>query len=984
MPPESLAQAKRLEYVQGMGATGEMPRSSHGHFFSTGPSPSRVRTAGPAGMVLPFASNVPDPADTLPAAAANVVKGGPFDAKAPDAGTVAQVEGKLEAALPYDKASRDFTPLPMPFRDLDAVQLYYTDSAFPPFNGVLGLDHAGLLGDGDLPAELPELLLETRETGATLGEVDPLLLRAPIRGRFRFERYLVYCWQGNAFAPVGPSNSGRVILEQQALPGDPADVTSTQVRVERRFAFDHVDRESVAEMVHALLMLQVAFLDGIVKAIAREDGAEERLAIPKPASSAFAAVLTSVNVLMRAWTAFLSVLAWRNEDTAVAAAVPAEWFGAFPARDMRGGDAAKLVEAAGQVLGDDGWLESLVWYSENVHSRRLAGFSWLEILAENQPAAGARRFPVPKDQPPFSTDDKPAIAQHERLRVLEDPQFRFVGCYAGAPLGRPSTAYAPPGGAPTVKLPSNGLTTYDVEVLHAAGTAQTALGLGAPVTGPGPQPGKAMDLSGYSATAEGRACTFTAGRLGSDTLHTTADWLLELTCGIHFNEEEAPFLDLAPLMDPATGVGHPLIEAVRFVDHLKAVHLRRQMSAPGMTQLGLTSIDWWKDHIGFQLTDGKWHHVAKQPPHQNLDRLPSPQAPYQGGKTVLDQQGFPAVLEFIELILGLPSGFDLFDLESAYLACARMADPIDSEPHLPVPVLLAIMEREGNKLFAPLTRKVINTTDETKTLVWETASRSEDDQPGPVAEGQFPARPDERARVEFLLFPYALDTFAQRKSAAGMDLLLEAMEDARVLTLQAGESAGEYLRDRVFSTFLRLPDIAANAVVPRIWKRSRRMHWVALALEAGFFRQLERQIRSARIDDESPFRDQNWTPSADWLPAGSSPPDLTGKGPTSTEWKDYLTYYGLIYLAYNDGPGGWKTQLKAAEAARPAASTLSLRDFLVFKHDRTAEVIGNIGRFVAGLDAFLRLDYMEDKNPADFAAAGANTTAPAGRNWGVP
>ena len=66
------------------------------------------------------------------------------------------------------------------------------------------------------------------------------------------------------------------------------------------------------------------------------------------------------------------------------------------------------------------------------------------------------------------------------------------------------------------------------------------------------------------------------------------------------------------------------------------------------------------------------------------------------------------------------SGFGTFDLESAYLARARMNDPYDGPDVLPMSVLLALMEREGVKLFASINRRVRNAaTVAAAPLVWE-------------------------------------------------------------------------------------------------------------------------------------------------------------------------------------------------------------------------------------------------------------------------
>jgi hypothetical protein len=238
-----------------------------------------------------------------------------------------------------------------------------------------------------------------------------------------------------------------------------------------------------------------------------------------------------------------------------------------------------------------------------------------------------------------------------------------------------------------------------------------------------------------------------------------------------------------------------------------------------------------------------------------------------------------------------------------------------------------------------------------------------------------------------MLFPYGLDHFAQPNTAAGVDGLVNQVHQAGVMTLDPNESIGQYFHDRVYSSFFAIPSLGfgPNVGVPRIWKRSRRAHWAGLALMAGFYRQLESQMRASPIN--SAFTDQQtgWTPKdgpTGWFPPGKSPPDLSGKTSTSTEWKDFITYYALVYLAFNAGPGGWTAHVQAAEPAA-VASGLPLRDYLLFKNSRGSQIAAHLGRFAITLDAYLRLDYMTNEFPGAYSTASADTADPNGRNWGV-
>jgi hypothetical protein len=695
-------------------------------------------------------------------------------------------------------------------------------------------------------------------------------------------------------------------------------------------------------------------------------GAEPRLSIPSGSLTVRLWALETVSSLLRAWTSFLAVLRWRPDDTAVAGEIPSAWATAFPERNLAASDAAAVLAAVEEIGKHPSWLVSLRTFIASVYSRLLAGYSWLEVLAANGQEL-TRRFPVPSDQPPYTPRVDAQVKQHDRLRRVADPQFRWVACFAGSPIGGVSRSF----GA--------GLTTFELEALHAAGTAHLALGLGVPVAGAGPRPGRAMDLTPYAAQAKGHVCAFQAEPLGLDGLHTTVDWLLELTTGIHFRQEEPAFLDLTALMDPDSGSGHPLLAALRSGEQLKAVHLRRQMDALSGTALGASSLTWWDGKLAMprDVTGTKWTLVQEN--GDIVEEPAAPRTPYRGSRTT--RRTFLGSLVFTDLRGGgVPSGFDLFDIASAYLATGRMCEPPDGPDRLPLVILLALMEREGIKGFAPLTRHVRNTKTEATTLSWEAHNQV-------LERSGWPADLDQMGRDGCLLWPYGLDRFAQPPTDAAFNALIASMEAEAppVIRRGVGEDVAVYLRQRAWSAWHPKPPPPpppppVDPGLPAVWKRSRRMHWASLSLMAGFFRQLETQINNASTANG--FAEVGWSPDPGWLPAGSSPPDLTGKGPADPEWKDYLTYYALIYMVYNTSKPTWRKYVKGAEAARLAAgSPLSLRDFLVFKHARGRFVIGNMVRFAIGLDAFLRLDFLEGKAPKDYAAATPDATPATTRGW---
>lgn len=981
VPPESLTEAQRFQYIGQLDASAQILVSTFDRFQATRPVATAVRAApvgDPSRVILPRVTGntaVSEEAK-LPDNHTAVVETGVFQPGAPDPGTADEVEARLQTRLPryHKEPGNRLTPIPIPFADWDAVRFYFADKETTGFRETFEFAEEGvILPDGTLADELPALLLHTRidETSMELGELDRLMLRAPVTGRFRFDPYYIYRWAGDEFQPVGPSTSGRLLVQQPRLStheNDPRDRTRTRVFLDRVFAFEHVDRASVVPIIHSSLVLQLRYFEAFEEHFRGSATAEPRLRIPNSSHKVLSWVIDGVNSLLRSWTAYLSVLRWRPEDDAVASTIPEEWKSAFPPAERKTSHVKALIPIVNQILGSSLFLESLLYFSSNVYAPLLAGYTWMETLRRNEQDPTVRRFPATKDLPPFTPEDAALIKQHQRLRFVEDPKFRWVACYAGCPVGKPARVYAPTAVEGTA-FPENGLTAYEVEALHAADAAADALGVPAVAEAPGPRPGQAMDLAPFSTKASGHACFFSAAPLGVAPLHTTADFLLELTRGIHFDRKEQGFLDLHALQDGATGQGHPLIAVLRADEHQKATHLRRQMDVLSTTMvdtdpLAENSLTWWRSKVG--MAPGL---------------LPAPADPYRDDQT--RGRRFPGVLEFDDLMAqGDPSGFDAFDIESAYLACERMSQ--SGGPRLPLPVLLALMETEGVKLFAPINRLVRSVTTATKTLVWEAHARDRDhDLRPPILEDWLvPTAADQRARQFWLSYPYGLDRFALPAGDEGFNDRIDTIEESGVFVREAGENLARYIRKRVFSHFHRPPALGDDDDfgVLQIWKRSRRMHWAALSVMAGFFRQLELDMHAGRNGFNPP--------DSDWLPAASSPPDLVGEegekvSVTDTEWKDFLSYYGMIYIAYNSNPATLEDFKIGAEAAVPADWPLSLRDFLLFEHSRYKEVIQNMARFVVGLDAYLRLNLMEGMSPGEYEEADADATPPADRTWGV-
>lgn len=998
VPASGITAAERIQYAVGLGAVSEIPVSTHGSFFADPPAldvrlvdgillPRYGRDLVPSISQLQDATKVAGRVQSFGKAA--------FKPIAVPSGTASAVEHLLQARLPIDDTALAFAPLPIPRLALDSIETFFPSAPAAwkpgaPFKVPGALDAAGAP-----VAAVPQLLLESSDTA--LGEHDPLLLRAPVAGRFRFDPYYLFRRVGTALEAIGPSSTGRLLVQQPPLSTARKNAgTSTEVFESRTFAFEHVTRDSVAELLHVHLMFQLCHLKALDAAHHGKAGSEARLAIPKHSAEIMDWAVSGVHRLIRSWTAFLWSLAWRIEDKALTSALPAEWAKPLAKDDLKAGDAATVVTLAKQVLDDAERLASLIYFCSNVYSRRLSGFSWSEVLELN--GRNTDRFPVPADQPPFTGTDaaaKAAQLQHQWLRLLENPHDRWVACWAGAPLGRPAPIYAPTPAAAGAGFPANAVTTYDLEALHAATKAGAALAVASPDTTTQAAPGRAADLSSLVAKRVGYACWFSAGPIWNP-LHTTVDWLLELTQGVHQAEQEPGFLQLMSLVDTADAAfrGHPLVRPLGADVHERALHLRGQMNSLDGDAALRGWVDWWGAAYGLKKVGSEWF---VQDPLGNAvgDKL-TPTLPYKAERTV------PApgkrTLDHTDLNTGAISGFDAFDIESAFLARRRMTLPPGAGPMLPLSVILALMDREGVRSFGAINRFVTYTAAQASTLAWiatdaplhRTASYD-------VPPLGHVATPAEISRIHWLSLPYGLDHFILERSPADPRVIVDvfisdqrmrprivALESSPQVTTLGEENVERYLRSRMWSDWQPEAPPPADPKIgrPVIWKLHRRVHWAVISMMVGFFRRMELEIGQSLVDVGA-FRQVGWKPVA-WFPGGMAPPILVGKAPTDIEWKDFISYYAIIYAAYNTSPANWRRILRQAEAQHLATgSSLTLRDFLLFKFDRRDAVVDHMARFAVGLDSFMRLDDADGVALDDFAARGPSTIPPDTRAWGV-
>jgi hypothetical protein len=1023
--PETLTAAKRLEYVKSVGIAADVVNSTFTRYLTTSPTSAvgRVTTGGAgAKTVLPRetgAAAISGEQAFTAAAIAGVTTVSNFSTREFPAGAKpADVELALAKSLVRDDVSRKFSRLAIPFAGLDAIRFYWRSQAASGFAGTLGLSIPSALPSATFPAP-PEYLLETHEAAANgsaplqLGEVDRLLLRAPVTGAFRFEPYFHYAFKApSTLEVIGRSTTGRLLVRQPALASFERmlDKTETLVFRSRVFAFEHVSRAAVARLLHQSLMLHLGTFDQLVANWRGRAGADRRFAVPPTSREVYTWLVGDVKGLLRSWVAFLSTLATRPEDIAVAAAVGGkDWVRKLTPAPATSADDQKCLAIVQDIAGHKEWLESIAHFSDTFYAPALAGYSWAEILT-GAAINPAKRFPGVADAPPYSSKDRASIAAYERLRLLQDPGARWVACFAGCPIGAPAPLYASPAPPPgATDYPSSALTTFDVEALHLAGQASQALFGDASVAAqPAATVSTAMDLAPFSAKQIGHASLFQSEPLADNPFHTAVDWLLEVVRGIHRRSAENGWLDLGAYLDDATrNAGHPLLSVLRFDDHLRAVAIRTQMNSLRTDAVDTDAQKWWTTAAA-ALRPGIG---ALTPASAYPDDATRPQRP--PGSVV----GYAA----IRGAAPPKAGLNTFDLESAYLANSRLASP------LPMPVVLALLETEGITTFSSVNR--CTGFRASAAVRWEASPAP----PSPewtlinLKKVYDEAGSDLVGRFNWLRWPYGLDEFMIRADykpevlqklphkvppetdaeystriiatyvddlhatvwAGGkshpdvpFDLKVSTrLSNTNVLKLGTAESIGAYIRHRVDSDYgPAAPVMLAGASGPqpvgavRIWKKTQRVHWAIISLMVGWYSMRENDICNAADGCVTPDK-------AAWLPAASSPPPIGGFHPDSDQWRDFISYYALIYLAYNAGPQTWAAHVAGAEAARTASgSSLSRRDYLLFRYWPAAAPatlrlgIFNMVRFAVALDDYLRLDFLDGRAPKDYAAAAPDNT----------
>jgi hypothetical protein len=307
------------------------------------------------------------------------------------------------------------------------------------------------------------------------------------------------------------------------------------------------------------------------------------------------------------------------------------------------------------------------------------------------------------------------------------------------------------------------------------------------------------------------------------------------------------------------------------------------------------------------------------------------------------------------------SGLDVFDMECMKIAISMVKNPLTGNFDTPLPVVMALVLREGIGLFQFLNRITRPST----SLRWIGHSSW---RPVPLDAA---AEHHTIGRMYWLAFPYGLDTYTWDNATAPnttgkmdthfksrLELLITTQP---VLTGTTKEDLLSFVNERVGS------DFNPGDPFPSIYKLHKRVHAVFITLMLAWFQHMHDTILNKR--NGLTYTNADWT--ADDF---SSIQDTITS--VDTRRRDFITYYSMIYLLYNGSVGSWNAITNSVQNAGARGAT-KVRDYLLFKFVIGAgQELGpcNMLHYAIGLDAFCRLNFTTPSTAPD-------TTSPTGRAW---
>ncbi|MEO7982458.1 MAG: hypothetical protein ABI688_00120 [Bacteroidota bacterium] len=890
---------------------------------------------------------------------------------------------ELQTKIVFNTVDKDasISAIPVPFHTLDAVRVFWIKESFNPLSTTLGIDTTANAN--------PPYLLETFKNANDFktGELNRLLIRSPLTGLVRFEPYYHFKWKNNKLETVCPSNSGRLIIK--AFRNDLININSqTRLFEENDFIVENSDRESVHSYLFKLLSFNI---NNFRKFASKKNdssldtklaGVEDLYAIDT-SSGLYARYKASVAKALKAWVLFKKNINSNPVDTVSFADIKA----GFPKiSDLEGDKNTSSAKTLGKfidkIIGTADWKTGFTDFLEKYYVQLLSGMSWTEVRKRNTQDDNTIKFPVAETEDPKNKTDAASKEKTKEHRVLEgiyNDTLNSILCYSGCPIGLPSKVYDNAVG-PVINtiFPTSSLTVYELEAVHLAEKngivfpGFTVNASHAPVTGLAPV------ITDYETKCSGYSSSFELKT--KKHFYTFIDFLQDLLKEVNALKLEVPnpILDTSKYYNSTDDTkSHPLlIDILNFPIYKLCESVRDQIAklnksnaATTATKLGVANLQWWIDNVDF-ITDKeifKVDPITKKIIVDPITKKPiigiwpdgksaAPISPFLDSRTRI-----PPGIGDVPLDDGNAqvSGFDLNDLESLHIARSYVRNYFTAAYDIPLPVILALLQREGTLGFSWLTRIITPKTNRR----WKSLG------------GSF-TMPEinDLARIQFLAFPYGLDTYNNHaQTAAGARLKFdEVITELTAIGIETIDPLKfTKLTDVRESITERVLGVSGPVLIQKLNKR---VHWQFIVLMLGWFQYRHKRMKEngQSIHELGPFTSTD----AAWFTNDYSTEQKTVDA-LHLKRKDFITYYSLLYLGYNASPEIWSNFVSLVENA--SRGGLSLRDFLVFKftvpaaaanRDKKLTAMSNMIHFAASLDAFSRLIYDEttvtlfdDSNP---------------------
>lgn len=908
------------------------------------------------------------------------------------AGIIADPEDPEPARTVWDGEHAAAADLPIP-QHADESLLITWDATGPRSpRPLLDAPLPGVFAEPYDPAT-PLLATSTAANGELDGELDRLLLRAPVAGSVRFQRYEhVVRRPDGGLALRRPSTTGRLVLRTRPLP----DLTESPLRLPQRFVVENVDAASLGTCLAPLVLDQFRRY-----AVLAADGT-----MPPDLPGQLGWVL-------RLWLAVADL-------APSVATVPGALLGALSTEITPGARPSKgrVTAAVGAIGAHDGWA-ALSDFVARVYGPVVGGAAWggldpaLDLDADT---------PLSPAQLTSATGD---------VVMFQREAAGWVSCFAGAPLGRPAAVWLTGEDRQepldAVRTHAVGLTTFQVEALYQASSAAAG---GDPIRATGSAraagPLTESTLRAYARPAHDLepAGFLAVVRIAEPSLpkreYTMPDWLTEVVVGTARRVFQPPLLDAGEYTsrDDVAHVDHPLAALADWHGVCDAWVVRDRLNALNDDGMGARSLAWWAAHTRLADPSGLW--PGSHLKGERLDRTaPTPKSPYSpassgtGVRTATHSRhgndlGNKGVTE--EDRTTVRDGWDDADLASVVVASQAVRDARTSSPVHPA-VVMAVADTEGYLVFTSDNRNPQSWVEHFSSMPDKNAAFT-------VAGSRWQLSfMNMISRWSWTGWPYGLDLLTKRRDwdifqrLASTGALQDMSDQFRWVIDQlrpADRDPATWLLDPAFVPAGNIERFAVDRLAvrwstdrPKGWgadrpqhrRLTRRLEPVGLALQAAIFQWVHQQVHTG----VGYLPGDVYHPLPEFTDPGSPPPG-PGVDSLDPERRDFVAYWALVYLAFNTTPSMWSMWARTAEQDRTRSPATRASTHLLFGVDNrhtdisadldTANrmrILGNMSRFAAALDAYLRVDFSVDRFDPDGHLTGFDTVDPAQRQWpGVP